>query len=74
MQGLVRECRLAADEVREQEAGVRWRGSGGRLTVKEGDELLASALRSQREGDGRESMDGIESKKDIIVLESGERM
>jgi hypothetical protein len=40
----------------------------GRLTVKEGDQLLAGALGAQRQGNGREPVDGIEAEQDVVVL------
>lgn len=44
------------------------RGARSRLTIEEGDELIAGALGAQGKGDGREAVDGIEAKQDIIVL------
>ena len=38
------------------------------LTIEEGDELLASALGAQGEGDGGETVDGIETEQNIVVL------
>ena len=46
-------------------------GGAGRLTVKEGDQLLAGALGAQRKGNGREAVDGIESEQDVVVLNTG---
>lgn len=39
-----------------------------RLTIKKGDQLLSGALGAQGEGNSRESVDGIEAEKDIVVL------
>lgn len=41
---------------------------GWYLTVEEGDELLSSALGAECERNGRESVDGIQAKEDIVVL------
>ena len=46
-------------------------GGAGRLTVQEGDQLLAGALGAQRKGNGREAVDGIESEQDVVVLNTG---
>lgn len=43
---------------------MRW----GRLTIKEGDQLVPSALGAQGKGDGRQSVDGIEAEQDVVVL------
>lgn len=40
-----------------------------RITVEEGDQLLAGALMSEGEGDGVESLDGIEAEGDVVVSE-----
>lgn len=40
----------------------------GWLTVEKGDELVASALRAQRKSNGRESVNRVEAKQDIVVL------
>lgn len=40
----------------------------GTLTVEKRDQLITSAVRAKREGNGRESMDGIEAKENIVVL------
>jgi hypothetical protein len=42
--------------------------AGGRLTIKEWNQLLASALGAQGERDGREAMDGVQTKQNIIML------
>jgi hypothetical protein len=47
----------------------RARGGAGRLTIKEGDQLIAGALSTQSKGNGREAVDGIESEQDVVVLE-----
>jgi hypothetical protein len=44
----------------------------GRLTIKEGDQLLASALGAQGQGNGREAVDGIEPEQDVVVLVTNE--
>jgi hypothetical protein len=41
----------------------------GRLTIKKGDQLIAGALRTQSEGNGRKAVDGIESEQDVVVLQ-----
>lgn len=43
-------------------------GSG--LTVKKGNQLLASALGAQGEGNGRKPVDGIEAEEDVVVLQA----
>ena len=44
------------------------RGAQSRLTIEEGNELLAGALGAKGKGDRGEAVDGIETKQDIIML------
>jgi hypothetical protein len=37
-------------------------------TVQERDQLIAGALRTQCEGDGRESTNSVQAEKDIVML------
>ena len=37
-------------------------------TIKERYQLVASALRAQSKGDGRESTDGVQAEEDIVML------
>jgi hypothetical protein len=41
-----------------------------RLTIEEGDELLTSSFSAESKSNGRETVDGVETKQNIIVLKS----
>lgn len=61
--------RLATSAPTGRVARPRWGGGrGGRLTIKEGDELVPGALGAQGEGDGRQPVDRIEAEEDVVVL------
>ena len=38
-------------------------------TVQEGNQLIASALRTQCEGDGGESTNSVQTEKDVVMLD-----
>lgn len=44
--------------------------AGMERTVQEGDQLLAGALGAEGEGDGGETVNGIQAEEDIVVLEN----
>lgn len=40
-----------------------------RLTIEEGDKLLAGSFSAESESNSRETVDGVETEQNIIVLE-----
>lgn len=62
-------CKLLVVYVGRGEARTRGEDEEGRKqTVKEGDELLASALSAEGEGDGGEAVNRVQAKKNIVML------
>jgi hypothetical protein len=49
-------------------------GKDRKLTIEEGDELLTSSFSAESKSNGRETVDGVETEQNIIVLKSNQAL
>jgi hypothetical protein len=49
-------------------------GKDRRLTIEEGDELLTGSFSAESKSNGRETVDGVETEQNIIVLKSNQML